>query len=246
MRKRIKVSQVILSYVASSTWLVLTRAPGMRFAENGQRHAQRMLSVLQVNVTTRGSLPSGGAVVANHLSYLDIIVLMAALPCRFVTFTEMRSMPGIGLLVGLSRTLLVNRSRPGRVKEDIRLVTEALHAPVPVVFFPEGASFDGDFLRPFRPALFAAVAAAGAPLNPCCLRYTDLEGESVTTANRHRLYYFGDMNLVGQLWSLINTKSISVELVCNPPIETQEQGRKELAELSHTIICRDFLPVVPV
>lgn len=243
MRKHLQLGQLITSYVVSSLWLKLRQCDPYRFALNGQRHAARILQVLNVSVTVRGTVPARGAVVANHVSYLDILVLMATLPTRFVTFTEMRAVPGVGFLVGLSRTILVNRSRPARVREDIRVVAEALGEAVPVIFFPEGTSHDGEYLRPFRPALFSAVAQAQAPLTTCCLRYLSIDGDPVTRANRDRLFFYGDMELLPQLFSIFKLRSVAVELVWGETLSAHEQDRKSLAEYAHGEINRHFLPV---
>lgn len=243
MIKLARVAWVLVSYVATCGWLLLTRAGTAELAACGTRHAQRVLRALNITVRVRGDVPRSGVVVANHLSYVDILALLSLIPGRFVTFTEMGKVLGIGTLTKLSQAILVNRSTPARVRRDVALFEGELKKGGAFIFFPEGSSFEGDELRPFRAALFESAIRTRTEVHPVCLRYLELEGAPVTRANRHRIFYYGDMELIAQLLRLLRVNSLTVEVVFCAPIDSTEMERKELANLARAQIAEHFLAV---
>ncbi|MBC7458708.1 MAG: 1-acyl-sn-glycerol-3-phosphate acyltransferase [Bdellovibrionaceae bacterium] len=215
-------------------------------AQVGRYIALLALKVIGVKVIIKGQMPQNfrhKVVVANHLSYVDIMTLMALLPTRFVTFAEFQNIPGIGILSKISGTLFIHRSQPSRVKKDVLQIEKAINSGSTIVFFPEGSSFDGTELHPFKSSLFQSAIQTKAIVHPVCLRYLDINGEVVSTKNRDHVFYYGDMDLLPQLLGLLKLKSITVEVVFESPIDSSTYNRKELAEKSQAAIQRHFLPV---
>lgn len=97
---------------------------------------------------------------ANHLSWLDILVLAGATGTRFVAKGEVEGWPLIGWLATLNRTIFVARAERGRVQEQAEALRIALGETQPVTLFPEGRTSDGLQMLPFRASLFAAVTSA--------------------------------------------------------------------------------------
>jgi 1-acyl-sn-glycerol-3-phosphate acyltransferase len=217
-------------------------------AQVGRLFAWLALKVIGVKVILKGQTPADfkhKVVVANHLSCVDIITLMSLIPSRFVTFTEFQNIPGIGVLSKMSGTLFVHRSQPSRVKKDVIQIEKAIQSGSTIVFFPEGSSFDGNELRPFKSSLFQSAIQTKALVYPVCLRYLSINGEPASTKNRDLVFYYGDMNLMPQLLGLLKLKSVTVEVVFESPIDSSICNRKELAEKSRTAIQNHFLPVLP-
>ena len=137
------------------------------------RWCRRFLRAIGVEAESAGELPARGAVVCNHLSYLDIVVLMAAQPCVMVAKTEVRGWPLIGRLTALAGTVYVRRgggpSTHAAVNESMRA---AYATGLPVVFFPEGTTTDGRELLPFRRGLFHSVLDGEQPLRVAALQYS--------------------------------------------------------------------------
>ncbi|MES3038432.1 MAG: lysophospholipid acyltransferase family protein [Bdellovibrionota bacterium] len=181
--------------------------------------------------------------VANHQSYIDILSILSLFPCRFVTFTEMAHTIGVGLITKLSQTLFVHRSRPSLVRKDIAHLESELVKGIPFVFFPEGGSFDGSALQPFKSSLFESAIKTETPIQPVCLRYIEINGEPVTLKNRDQIFYHGEMNLVRQLIGILNLRSVTVEAVFSPIIEVSGKSRKEVAQLSREEIAQNFAAV---
>jgi 1-acyl-sn-glycerol-3-phosphate acyltransferase len=121
-------------------------------------------------------LPAAGAVVfaANHSSYLDSVVLLAAIPrdFRFVGKRELGGWPLVGAVIRRVGHLTVERADPSRSVEDAARVSAALGGGTSLVFFPEGTFLQGPALLPFRLGAFKAAVEAGCPVVPVTIRGT--------------------------------------------------------------------------
>ena len=137
--------------------------------------ARIALAVFGVRVTTRGldRLPGGSCVVvANHSSYLDGIVLKAALPPRFsfVIKREAASMPVVGVVLKRIGSEFVDRhSQGGRQRDALRVLRSAEEGHS-LVFFPEGTFDEQVGLKRFHVGAFAAAARGGMPVVPTVIR----------------------------------------------------------------------------
>ncbi|MEU8420355.1 lysophospholipid acyltransferase family protein [Micromonospora sp. NPDC048835] len=143
-----------------------------------------------VRLVVRGRLPRRRALlVANHVSWLDILAVLAVAPTRMVAKKEIRSWPMVGLLAAAAGTVFVDRSRPLALPRTVDRVADALRAGRSVTVFPEGTTWcagDGATdCRPgggFRPATFQAAIDAGSPVVPLRLTYHCAATGSTTTA----------------------------------------------------------------
>lgn len=95
--------------------------------------------------------------VANHVSWLDIIVLSAVTPVSFVAKMEISRWPFISWLAKLQRTIFIDRKRRRSAAEVAQTIGERLQDGDAVLFFPEGKAGDGNAVLPFNSSLFAAV-----------------------------------------------------------------------------------------
>ncbi|HVU51365.1 MAG TPA: lysophospholipid acyltransferase family protein [Polyangia bacterium] len=165
----------VIAAVMLGLWLVTGFVRSARRAVALQRVASRlMLAALGCRFTVRGAAPaSGGArvLVANHTSYLDIPLMLAALDCdfAFVTKHELLEWPIIARITRAGGHIPVDRERaPSRAAVVARIV-KTLRAGRNVLLFPEGTfSFD-DGLRPFHAGAFKSAVAAGVPVVPIAL-----------------------------------------------------------------------------
>jgi 1-acyl-sn-glycerol-3-phosphate acyltransferase len=111
-------------------------------------------------------------VVANHLSYLDILLMSAAAPVVFVSKKEVGSYPLIGQTALLAGTILLDRDRSFAKQDVAGEMDETLKSGACVAFFPEGTTTDGRQLLRFRAALFAAPIRLAMPVHTAAFRYT--------------------------------------------------------------------------
>jgi lyso-ornithine lipid O-acyltransferase len=111
--------------------------------------------------------------VANHLSWIDILIVAGATGARFVAKEEVRDWPVIGWLAGLNATVYVARAERGRVHEQADRLHAALAEHQPVMLFPEGGTGIGETTGPFRASLFSALVPPppGICLQPVAIDY---------------------------------------------------------------------------
>jgi 1-acyl-sn-glycerol-3-phosphate acyltransferase len=162
-------------------------------------------------------------VVANHVSWLDIFALHAIGPVRFIAKSELEDWPMIGRLVRGVGTLFVERARRRDARRVNREVADALAAGDIVAVFPEGTVTDGSKVLPFKGSLLQPIIDAGGRIQPVAIAYRDAAGERSIAAPYH------DVHFVGSLWRIAGARSLVVELVALPPIETTGRHRRELA-----------------
>ena len=122
-------------------------------------------------------------VVANHTSWLDILILGGATGTRFVSKAEIERVPLIGWLANENHTLYIERAERGDAHGQVRRIAAALAEPQPLAIFPEGTTSNGRMLLPFRSTLLHAVAPPppGTSIRPVALDY----GESVDAVAWH-------------------------------------------------------------
>ena len=167
-----------------------------------------------------------GALVANHVSWLDIFALNASAPLYFVSKAEVAGWPGIGWLARATGTVFIRRARSeARAHRDH--LRDRLDLGHRLLFFPEGTSTDGLRLLPFRPTLFAAATDSGAAdfVQPVTLIYHAPPGE------RADFYgWWGDMGFGDHLLRMLAARRHGhVRLIWHAPIPTADRDRKSLA-----------------
>jgi 1-acyl-sn-glycerol-3-phosphate acyltransferase len=165
-----------------------------------------VLRSMGIRCEVEGEVPRHGLVVANHLSYLDIVVLSAAMPCFFVAKREIEGWPYFGKAAQAGGTLFLDRGRRASAESVAELIRERLRLPVPVLLFPEGTSTDGRMLK-FHSSLFEPAVREGAPITPCAIRYEMEDG----TPERE-LCWFGDDGFASHLMKTLNAPGFSAKL----------------------------------
>lgn len=133
-----------------------------RWSRGRSRWPQRLLVLATrasgVKLIVSGTAPPGGGlIVANHRSWLDILLVGAAGGCAFVSKAEIGRWPLVGWLAGMNDTILIERTRRSDVRDQADLLRRALARPKPVALFPEGKTNELPGILPFRASLFAAV-----------------------------------------------------------------------------------------
>ena len=200
-----------------------------RAARAGWLHrcCQRTLRIMRVHVTVRGPIPSGGLIVSNHLTYLDIVALSAALPCVFVSKMEVADWPLFGSFARRSGTLFLDRARRGAVSGMAGQMREVLAAGLPLVFFPEGTSTNGDGLLPFKTSLFEPVAELGCAVTAAAISYSTADGSV-----REEVHWWGVMPLAPHLLKVFVKRRIDVTIRFGEP-RPRTGDRKAIARELH-------------
>jgi lyso-ornithine lipid O-acyltransferase len=178
-------------------------------------------------------------VIANHTSWLDIIVIESVLPAIFVTQHEVASWPVFGRLAKLKPSIFVNRIRRLQVPKTINCISTALTAGEAVAIFPEGTSTDGANVIPFRSSLFGSVREAllrakhlpGIFIQPVSVAYLGPKRRLAVWALEDEIKFFPHLLQVATL------RKIDVALTWGEPIQADvSSDRKVLAKrLEETI-----------
>jgi lyso-ornithine lipid O-acyltransferase len=176
-----------------------------------QETCVRVLRSLEIRCVVEGEIPERGLVVANHLSYLDIAILSATMPCFFVAKLEIASWPYFGKAARAGGTLFIDRTRRASADKVAQLMGDRLKLPVKVLLFPEGTSTNGTTLR-FHSGLFEPAVRAGAPITPAAIRYVMDDGTPES-----ELCWFGDDALLPHLLKTLRTAGFHAKLRFGTP-----------------------------
>lgn len=176
-----------------------------------QSASRTVLDAMGIQYHVTGLPAQRGIVVANHLSYLDILIFGAAMPCFFVSKLEVKRWPYFGRAARAGGTLFLDRSRRSSAEVVARQIAERLTLQVPVLFFPEGTSTDGTGVLPFHARLFQPAVLVGAPVTAACVRYAIESGEE------RDLCWFDDTHFLAHLWKVLGCQGFSAEVRFGEP-----------------------------
>lgn len=197
------------------------------------------LGLVGVRVHVRGAVPRQRPllIVANHVSWSDILVLGSIMELCFVAKREVRSWPGINLLAWLQRTVFIDRDRRHASLGQAETIGRRLVEGDAVVLFAEGTTGDGHRVGAFKSALFGAVHAAlreaGADrvmVQPLAIAYTKLNGMPLGRLHQSRAAWSGDATLAPHLANFVRAGAYDVDVVFVEPCAINaETPRKRIA-----------------
>lgn len=195
--------------------------------------------VLGVRRTVLGAPPRDVPmlIVANHVSWLDIVVLGATLPVAFIAKSEVSGWPFVKTLARLQRTVFVDRQNRRATSRVADTIARRLAGGEAVVLFAEGTTSDGNRVLPLRPPLLAAAAPADASVEhpvlvqPVAIGYTHLNGLSIGRRERPMIAWYGDMELAPHLAALIGGGPIDVSIGFAEPIRMVSAGERKSVAL---------------
>jgi len=190
--------------------------PGVEGAVWIHGWSRRIVRALGIICNVNGSYPRCGAVVCNHLSYLDIILLSSIRPFVMVAKKEVRDWPLLGWLTAQAGTVYVERGGgPATYKGVNRAMAEAYRSGLPVLFFPEGTTTDGRYaeggVMPFRRGLFHSVLNEKVSLRTAALRYS-LEKDNGGATVEENVCWWGEMMLAPHLFGFSGLRGVRAEV----------------------------------
>ena len=165
---------------------------------------RRIVRGWDFSVRWRGGCLTGGAVVSNHLSYLDILLYSSVQPFVMVAKTEVRGWPLLGWMTAQAGTVYVERGGGPKTYPAVNAaMAEAYRSGLPVLFFPEGTTTDGAAVLPFRRGLFHSVLNNDVSLRTVALRYSldDCETNVGATVGRD-VCWWGEMEFAPHLFAV--------------------------------------------
>ncbi|MGI5125337.1 lysophospholipid acyltransferase family protein [Pseudonocardia sp. CA-107938] len=189
---------------------LLLALAGVRLVVHGEQYAPRGQGVL---------------VVANHLSWIDVVALGAVSPVRLLAKREVRGWPVIGGLAARTGALFVDRAGLRALPVTVAETAAALRAGATVGVFPEGTTWCGAAAGTFRRAPFQAAIDAAVPVRPVAIALRTGDGAHVPDAT-----FVGDQTLLDSMRRVVELRGLVCELTLLPLIPVDVDGsRRALA-----------------
>ena len=187
-------------------------------------HAAFLLTLLGLKFSIEGKLKEEGTLlVSNHVSFVDIALLEAAHPGRFIAKQEIASWPLFGTISKGVGTLFINREKARTILAVNRAISEALTRLETVFVFAEGKTGNGTSLLPVRSNLLQPAIDTRRPVQPVaiCYMYEDALTDRAS---------YCDRNIFACLWEIVTTPGLSAVVKILPAIEPLPEDRHALAK----------------
>jgi 1-acyl-sn-glycerol-3-phosphate acyltransferase len=209
--------------------IVLFRFPRLPVAA---RHARirwwsaKMLKAMGIGLRVEGvSAPGPLLLVANHISWLDIMVIHAVVPeARFVSKADVKSWPLLAQLIEAAGTLYLERERRRDALRVIHVMAESMRAGQKIAIFPEGTTSTGHSLLPFHANLLQAAIVTATAVQPLALRYSD-----ATHAVSEAVEFIGATTLAQSVWRTACGQGVVAHLAFLPARDSSGSERRPLA-----------------
>jgi lyso-ornithine lipid O-acyltransferase len=198
--------------------------------------ARRVLDLHGIAVEWDGPLPLGPRILAaNHLSWLDPLVVASLIPCSPVSGLEVAGWPVIGGIARELGVVFVNRGDPASGARALNAASDALAHGVTVLDFPEGATSRGDAVLPFRKGTFGLSLRTGVPVVPIALSY-----------DPPSMAWVGDATFLPHYLTLATRRRARAFVRFGSPIVPTGDGRaSDLARSAHREVERLLREILP-
>lgn len=193
-----------------------------------RRWSRQLLAICGVSIEDASAAPAlaHALVVANHVSWLDIFVINALYPCRFVAKAEIRAWPVLGWLVERAGTVFIARGSRRDLRHSFKGIVASLAIGERVAFFPEGTTGAQGALLSFHANLFEAAIDAGVLVQPYAISYIDQQGQLHPAVD-----FVGEMSFGQSICAVLSAHGLRARLCCLAPLDATgaAQRRRELA-----------------
>lgn len=218
-------------HVLRGLWILRTRfqASTPEQAQHLVRQwSAQMLHIMGIGLRVCGTPPAQGPalLVANHVSWLDIVVMNAAQPARFVSKADVKHWPVLGALITGAGTLYIERESRRDALRVVHHMADCLRARDWVAVFPEGTTSDGRNLLPFHANLLQAAIVADAPVVPVALRFVD----GVSGERSDAPVFIGDTTLLASIWATVSAQNLQAVVAYGPAQQHQGRDRRTWAQ----------------
>ena len=215
----------LLVHALAGLWTLHLRFGRLSVAEQHsavQQWAQGVLRIMGIGLQVHGRAHAGPVLlVANHISWLDIVVMLAAQYCRFVAKSELKAWPLVGPLATAAGTLYIERASSRDALRVVHHMAERLQVGDVLAVFPEGTTGNGVEVLPFHANLLQAAIAAQAPAQAVGLRFVDAWGQPSFAP-----CYIGDDTFLGSVWRTLCARGLVVHVAFAAPDLPQGRNRR--------------------
>lgn len=227
----------VLLHVLAGAWTIRFAFPRLNTAQRHarvQQWAHTMLTLFGVGLRIEGTPACAGPVLlaANHISWLDIVVLHAACHCRFISKSDIQHWPLLGGLATGAGTLYIERASRRDAMRVVHQMAQCLQAGDVLAVFPEGTTGDGIDVLPFHANLLQSAIAAQAPIQAVALHFADARGGTSFAP-----CYVGDDTLLQSVWRTACSTGVGAVVQFATPEYADGRDRRRWAEdLRSTVV----------
>ena len=185
-----------------------------------------LLHIFGMRLQREGTPHAGGTMfVANHVSWIDIMVLHSQHMMGFIAKSEIRSWPVLGWVVAQAETIFLQRGNGDSLGQVMLEMSQRLREGRAVAAFPEGGTRDGHELGAFHARIFTAAVEAGAPVQPVALCYgKDCEAQAI-------IAFAPGESFVGNLLRILGEPTRPVRICFTPVLQPASySGRRDIAQ----------------
>lgn len=233
----LRIAFILLQSVCTLLWRFRKEDPQSSEALKTyiRQQARRLLSIMGISLEQRGEtfLTQKNLLVSNHISWIDILLIVATTPGHFIAKAEIASYPLIGHLAKSLQTVFLNRASIKNAIAVSNSVAETLEQGNCIVFFPEGTTSDGKALLPLHSSLFEAAIISKASVQPIILRFHRKGSMTADSAAA----YIDSKSLISTLWTVLRTPNLSALIVGLPPLYPEPSDtRRTLCEKAQQVM----------
>ena len=204
-----------------------------------KRWARGMAWIVNMRMDVVGSAPPAPFfLVVNHLSYVDIVLLLANVDGVFVAKRELNQWPVVGYLTRLVGTIFLNRNNRRDARRVLQVIDQRIREGDGVVVFPEGTSGNGAEVYPMKTAMFEWAAERQYPVQVAAIHYTTADGQPPA---RDVICWWGTMSFVPHVLRLCRLPGFTANLRF-PAEPVRAADRTTLADLARATIAGHFVP----
>ena len=217
-------------------WVLFVQLPRLDQAGQSlaiQQWSADTLKLLGISVEVIGNMATPASnpsrlLVANHISWLDPLVIQTLQHSIFVAKQEVSRWPVVGQIAKGCDVVFVNRGSPSSARKMVQGLTEALQNNMCIAGFPEGTSTEGHQVGLFHSNLFEVAVANSCEVIALSLRYKD----PASQAMRLEPAFVGDIGFLQSLHRVICAPPMVVQVVVSEPIAPHGHTRRTLAQLA--------------
>ena len=219
-----------LAHAIHGFWTIKTLFPRLGQADKEARvqaWAAQMLRIVHIELVVNGVPPANGPVllVANHISWLDIVVMHAARHCRFVSKSDIKNWPFVATLSHGAGSLYLERESRRDAHRVVMQMADRLRAGDILAVFPEGTTGDGITLKPFHASMIQAAVEAMVPVQPVALKFMDATSGKTSFAPS----YVDDETLAGSIWRTLTAPKLKAVVTFGEVQSPQGRNRRAWA-----------------
>ena len=183
-------------------------------------------------------------ITANHVSWLDIVVIGSVMPLSFIAKSEVAGWPIFGQFAKLQRTVFVERERRAKTGAVAGEIARRMAGGDVMVLFAEGTSSNGTHVLPFKSSLVGGAAKAieaakgQATIQPLAVNYTQLDGLPIGRFYKSCVAWYGDMDMAPHLWWVLRNGVIDVDVAFGEAVPFAGADRKRLTRDAEATVRR--------